>query len=57
MKRYDMMIKIRDYYTINEPDLAKRYKILKKNWYYKKAKLTDIMINLKILTFNNINNL
>ena len=55
MKRYDMMIKIRDYYTINEPDLGKRYKILKKNWYYKKGKLVDIMIHLGILTFNNIN--
>ena len=55
MKRYDMMIKIRDYYTINEPDLGKRYKILKKNWYYKKAKLEDIMLHLGILTFNNIN--
>ena len=55
MKRYDMMIKIRDYYSVNEPDLVKRYKILKKNWYYKKDKLTNIMINLEIINFNNIN--
>ena len=55
MKRYDMMIKIRDYYSVNEPDLAKRYKILKKNWYYKKAKLEDIMLHFGILTFDNIN--
>ena len=55
MKRYDMMIKIRDYYSVNEPDLVKRYKILKKNWYYKKAKLEDIMILLGIINFNNIN--
>ena len=55
MKRYDMMIKIRDYYSVNEPDLVKRYKILKKNWYYKKDKLTNIMINLGIINFNNVN--
>ena len=57
MKRYDMMIKIRNYYYSIDMDLCKRFEILNKLWYYKKDKLTDMMINLKIISFDNINNL